>query len=77
MTEGDGHHIPSGDATTVLDGIELSGFMMMDAYPEGSSWDFMEGGETEAEEFQKVWSVPKPERDPVLGESTDGLCGLW
>jgi len=77
MTEGDGHHISSGDARMVLDGIELSGFTMMGAYPEGSTWDFMEGGEKQAEEFQKVWSVPRPGRDPVLGESTDGLCGLW
>jgi len=79
LTQGDGHGVASseGEARAALDGIELDGFTMMGAYPEGSGWDFLEGGEKGFGEFQAVWDVPKPEKDPVLGEAREGLCGLW
>jgi uncharacterized protein YjlB len=49
---------------------------MMGAYPVGSEWDFAVGGESEGV-YQRVWEVAKPERDPVLGNGEEGLCGLW
>lgn len=78
LSPGDGHHIASEDARAALESVELSGFTMIGAYPEGSSfWDSLKGGEKEADEFKTVWSVPKPEKDPVLGESRDGLVEQW
>lgn len=72
LTPGDGH------ATDLagLEGVELEGFTMMGAYPEGSEWDYAVGGESEGG-YQRVWDVAKPERDPVLGGEEGGLCGLW
>ncbi|USP76419.1 uncharacterized protein yc1106_03693 [Curvularia clavata] len=49
-------------------------FMMMGAYPYGGVWDFKVGGERDRDE---VWSVKVPDRDPVLGDSEEGLVGLW
>jgi uncharacterized protein YjlB len=74
LTPGDGHAVD-------LEGVqkaetELEGFTMMGAYPVGSEWDFAVGGESEGV-YQRVWEVAKPERDPVLGDREDGLCGLW
>ena len=60
-----------------FEGVEIGeGFMMMGAYPFGGVWDFMVGGEHGGREEQ-VWHVPVPERDPVLGDSGEGLLGLW
>lgn len=67
LTPGDGHGIHHAD----LDQIDLSGYMMLGAYPRGSSeWDFCVGGEGKVE-------APKPAKDPVLGDSPDGLLGVW
>ncbi|KAI7780298.1 hypothetical protein LA080_016146 [Diaporthe eres] len=79
LTPGDGHHVPgAGDGSTGpgLAGVELSGFTMIGAYPIGAKWDFAVGGEHEGR-YQEVWSVPRPERDPVLGTDPAGLTGLW
>ncbi|KAF1846108.1 uncharacterized protein K460DRAFT_417255 [Cucurbitaria berberidis CBS 394.84] len=51
-------------------------FMMMGGYPYGGVWDFAVGGEHKGHE-EDVWFVPKPEKDPVLGKSKEGLVGLW
>lgn len=51
-------------------------FMMMGAYPYGGIWDFAVGGEHKGHE-EDVWNVAKPDRDPVLGLSEEGLRGLW
>jgi uncharacterized protein YjlB len=51
-------------------------FMMMGAYPYGGVWDFAIGGEHKGHEHD-VWDVPRPEKDPVLGLSQEGICGLW
>ncbi len=51
-------------------------FMMMGAYPYGGLWDFAIGGEHLGRE-KDVWNVPKPDKDPVLGLSNEGLLGLW
>jgi len=77
LTPGDGHKVAAEDVRGALDTIQLSGFTMIGAYPRGGGfWDFAKGGES-AGEYQKVWDVPKPENDPVLGKAEDGLCGLW
>jgi uncharacterized protein YjlB len=77
LTPGNGHDIASDDVKAALESVKLSGFTMIGAYPEnGGYWDSMKGGENVGE-FEKVWSVDKPEKDPVLGKSADGLCGLW
>ena len=77
LTPGDGHHVAAGDIRKALDDVELSGVTMIGAYPiDGGEWDFAKGGESEGE-YEKVWAVPKPENDPVLGKAEDGLCGLW
>lgn len=72
LTPGDGHAVDLEG----LKGIELEGFTMMGAYPEGSVWDFAVGGESEGA-YQDVWSVPKPQKDPILGNQAGGLCELW
>jgi len=76
LTPGDGHQIEAEDVRDALLGVELSGFTMIGAYPRGSVWDFAAGGE-HAHDYEKVWAVPKPGNDPVLGQDSKGLCGLW
>jgi len=74
LTPGDGHAVDLAGLQKA--GAQLEGFTMMGAYPMGSEWDFAVGGESEGV-YQRVWEVAKPERDPVLGEGDEGLCGLW
>ena len=76
LTPGEGHGIPGDDPRKVLAGIELSGFTMLGAYPEGGVWDFAVGGENEGN-YERVWDVPRPPSDPFLGQSQEGLCGQW
>lgn len=76
LTPGDGHGIDAEDVDQTLKDIELSGFIMIGAYPQDGIWDFSVGGDHSGE-FEKVWRVPKPEKDPVLGRADGGLCGLW
>ncbi|ROW11320.1 hypothetical protein VMCG_01381 [Cytospora schulzeri] len=76
LTPGDGHHVAGKDVAKSLQGVELSGFTMMGAYPEGGRWDFAVGGEHK-DRYEEVWNVPKPGRDPVLGLDPAGLTGLW
>ncbi|KAH8719151.1 hypothetical protein GQ44DRAFT_730068 [Phaeosphaeriaceae sp. PMI808] len=52
-----------------------SEFMMMGAYPEGGVWDFMVGGEHGG--GRGGLGGRGPGRDPVLGESVEGVRGLW
>ncbi|KAF2795081.1 hypothetical protein K505DRAFT_324338 [Melanomma pulvis-pyrius CBS 109.77] len=71
------HDAKGADSRKIVEKIELDGeFMMIGAYPSGDSWDFAVGGDHEGQ-YDNVWSVSKPEKDPVLGTSKDGLCGLW
>lgn len=79
LTPGDGHHIAGGNVRKALEETEtrLSGFTMVGAYPIGNAgWNSQKGGEDTAD-FERVWSVPKPSADPVLGKSSEGLQGLW
>ncbi|KAI4688170.1 uncharacterized protein J4E84_005099 [Alternaria hordeiaustralica] len=61
-----------------FESVDVSGgkFMMMGAYPYGGVWDFAVGGEHDGKEGE-VWKVGMPEKDPVLGDSDEGLRGLW
>ncbi len=76
LTPGGGHRIDAEDINQALKDVEISGFTMIGAYPPGVVWDFALGG-NHSGEYDKVWSVPKPESDPVLGQAESGLCGLW
>jgi uncharacterized protein YjlB len=72
LTPGDTHAVD----VKGLEGVDLEGFTMMGAYPVGSEWDYAVGGDSEGE-YQQVWDVAKPEKDPVLGDGKEGLCSLW
>lgn len=77
LTPGDGHQLAADDERTALANIELSGFTMIGAYPkDGGVWDFKKGGD-DVRNYEKVWSVAKPDNDPVLGKAEEGLCGQW
>lgn len=77
LTPGDGHSVAAEDVRGALDGVEISGFTMIGAYPvDRGSWDFQKGGE-DVLDREKVWSVEIPECDPVLGKSQDGLLRYW
>jgi uncharacterized protein YjlB len=67
LTGNDGRGIGNTD----IDQIDVSGFIMLGAYPRGGAeWDFCVGGEGKIE-------PPVPSKDPVLGESPNGLLGIW
>ncbi|RDI87399.1 hypothetical protein Vi05172_g2660 [Venturia inaequalis] len=75
--EGRGVAVKDGEAVEeVLGKVRLEGFCMMGAYPVGGEWDFVTGC-GDADDYESVWRIGKPERDPVLGGSEEGLCGLW
>jgi uncharacterized protein YjlB len=76
LTPGGGHIAYAEEEGAALAAIELSGFTMIGAYPAGGVWDFAKGGD-DVGAFEKVWSVHKPDKDPVLGEAPEGLCALW
>ncbi|OTB11526.1 hypothetical protein K445DRAFT_321911 [Daldinia sp. EC12] len=77
LTPGDGHGIPGPNVGEALANVELSGFTMMGAYPKNCGhWDFSTGVEGVGD-FEASWSVPRPEKDPFLGDSQDGIVGQW
>lgn len=76
LLPGDGHFVDASDARGTVANAELSGFTMIGAYPEGCTWDFRKGGVSEAK-YERVWSVPLPSNDPVLGQAPEGLHGVW
>ncbi|QKX54788.1 uncharacterized protein TRUGW13939_01877 [Talaromyces rugulosus] len=76
LTPGDGHDVSAQDQRQAIADVPLSGFTMMGAYPkQGGAWDFCTGGHVE--DYEKVWTVVKPDRDPVLGQAEEGLVGRW
>lgn len=80
LTPGDGHCVDADGLKAALAKVRADGgFTMMGAYPvNGGSWDFAVGGERrKGREYEEVWAVPKPERDPVLGTAEEGICGQW
>lgn len=72
LSPGTGHGIEADDPKKVLSEIKLDGFTMMGAYS-GGDRDFVATGG----DFEKVWAVPKPRYDPVLGSLERGLCQTW
>ncbi|PSK54125.1 p21-activated protein kinase-interacting protein 1-like [Elsinoe australis] len=76
LTPGEGHGIQAQDRRGALEGVQLDGFTMLGAYPEGSKWDFAVGGE-DVGQYERVWNVARPERDPVFGGEERGLCTRW
>lgn len=77
LTPGDGHSIETPDVRQYIMDLELSGFTMMGCYPRGhDAWDFRVGGEHEGR-YEQVWDVLVPEKDPILGDSQQGICELW
>lgn len=76
LTPGNGRGVAADDPVEALAKIQLDGFTMIGAYPDGGKWDYAVGGE-DAGHYDQVWSVPKPESDPVLGRDEMGLVGLW
>ncbi|QDS67544.1 hypothetical protein FKW77_002596 [Venturia effusa] len=74
--QGRGIEVEDGNVEEALKRVTLEGFCMMGAYPEDGKWDFATGGE-DAGDYESVWGIGKPERDPVLGLSESGLCAIW
>ncbi|KAI4199066.1 MAG: hypothetical protein LQ350_004888 [Teloschistes chrysophthalmus] len=91
LTPGDGHGLPhcpnEREEREVLEKVEgvLEGFCMLGAYPRGSAdWNFVTGEEGDVGDgkggFEKVWEVPVPGLDPILGageKKGEGMRGLW
>ncbi|KAK5113424.1 hypothetical protein LTR85_010852 [Meristemomyces frigidus] len=77
LTPGDGHFVAGDDVRAILAEIELTGFTMVGAYPTGCVWDSCSGGEHLREQMEEIWGLPKPEKDPVMGDAEKGLVGLW
>lgn len=75
ISPGDGHGIAKDQRGTLTD-VDLSGFVMMGAYPRGGEWDFATGGEHDGV-YEEVWNVELPALDPVLGDHDAGLRTLW
>jgi len=70
VSPGDVVVIPAGVSHRCVE--EEGGFSMVGAYPRGAKqWDMNYGGE-KVDVEQGV-----PEKDPVLGDSEQGLKGLW
>jgi uncharacterized protein YjlB len=77
LTPGEGRGIQASNVGESLAGIKLSGFTMMGAYPKNcGTWDFALRGENVGD-FKTSWSVAKPEKDPLLGDAAEGVCGVW
>lgn len=76
LNPGDGHRVAGYDPRRTLAAVQPSGFSMIGAYPVGGEWDVAIGGEHSGR-YEEVWSVPRPERDPVLGLDPAGLTTLW
>lgn len=82
LTKGNGHTLGGKEGEEALKALGdrggLDGFTMMGAYPVGGpEWDFMVGGEKAKGEYEAIWEVALPGRDPVLGEAEEGICGQW
>lgn len=80
LAPGHGHRVEAEDVRGALASVKVGGgFTMMGVYPlDSGAWDIAVGGERgKGLEYEEVWAVPKPEKDPVLGTAEEGLCGQW
>ena len=75
LTSGEARGIQDNEKEA-MENIEASGFTMIGAYPAGEVWDSALGGE-HVGNFERVWEVRKPDKDPVLGNDEQGLASLW
>lgn len=77
LTPGHGHDIEAEDKHGTLAALKLDGFTMIGAYPVGSqNWDFAKGGE-DVGNYEKVWEIAIPAKDPILGMAESGIVGVW
>lgn len=76
LSPGHAKGIEAEDPRKALRELPLDGFTMLGAYPVGADWDFVEAC-TDRRDWEKTWAVPRPERDPVLGDAPEGIAGLW
>lgn len=79
LTPGTGHGIAASagaDRRQAVADVQLDGYTMMGAYPKGSDWDFLEG-DADHSDWDNVWAIQKPDLDPVLGKSEEGIVGTW
>lgn len=77
ISPGQGRGITVPDPAAALARVKLEGYTMMGAYPYNcGNWDFSMGGEDPGR-FEESWNVAKPELDPFLVDSPDGLVGQW
>lgn len=77
LTPGTGHGIAAAvDRRGAVAAVRLDGYTMMGAYPKGSDWDFKEG-DRDHSDWGNVWAIKKPDVDPVLGKSEEGIVGIW
>lgn len=76
LSPGHAKGIEAEDPRKALQELELDGFTMLGAYPVGADWDFIESC-TDRKDWERTWAIPKPDLDPVLGNSSAGIAGLW
>lgn len=77
LTPGKGRGVEAENVRHALENIALSGFTMIGAYPKNcGDWDFSLGGE-DVGNFERTWTVPRPDKDPFLGTASEGLCRYW
>ncbi|KIW25537.1 uncharacterized protein PV07_08703 [Cladophialophora immunda] len=76
LTPGDTHRITAEDERATIEEVKVSGFCIIGCYPNGSVWDWAFGGDSEGN-YETVWAVPKPEKDPIFSTTSEGLVGLW
>lgn len=77
LTPGKGSGVEADDRRAAVSSVKLSGFTMLGAYPEDTFWDFKTGSPAERSAWNGIWAIARPEQDPVLGKSPEGICGLW
>lgn len=77
LSRGDGSSIEDANPRESVASTRLDGFTMLGAYPTGSHWDFQTNGTEQKALWGRVWGIARPPSDPLLGDSAEGLCGLW
>lgn len=75
LTEGGNHGIQADDPRKVVGDLEVSGFVMMGAYPHGVEWGWSEGGD-HVGRYESVWNVKMPDLDPFFG-ANGGINDYW
>lgn len=76
LSPGRAKGIEAPDPRKALSELQLDGFTMLGAYPIGADWDFIEACSDRAD-WEKTWAIPRPKLDPVLGNKSEGIAGLW